>query len=356
MANTDFLQGDNTIPWQEKLKKYAQDRNAGQSEYARAGQVYNYKNSLGDTAGAEAAKKWMGQIDTATGGLMSRPTAKPVDDVMEKYNNFLTQSMQRKPFDPNTDQQYQTQLAAARQNVMQGAQTATNNAMVGLGARGIGNSSVAVDRANQIGQQANARLQTEITPQIMQQAYQRYMAEQQLAQQDLSNLGGLVDRTNNQYQQGLDNQYRDRTFDRQVNRDNIADQRYTDETAYSRGRDNIADQRYSDETSYSRGRDTLGDQRWNQEFALEQNYKNASMANMAADNARLSVPKETKAQTPGDANEYVSNLNKRYLGEDEDGNVLVKDPGGLERAILSLNLSPDQTEYLYRYYGLQIPE
>ncbi len=57
-------------------------------------------------------------------------------------------------FSPNTSQAFQT----AKQNVLQDAVVATNNTMVSMGTRGIGNSSAAVDRGNQIQQSAVSRI------------------------------------------------------------------------------------------------------------------------------------------------------------------------------------------------------
>lgn len=73
-------------------------------------------------------------------------------------------------FNPNTNASFQ----AAKANVFRDAQTGQNNAMVGLGARGIGNSSVAVDRANQIQQGAVAKINNDLLPQYEQMDYGRY--------------------------------------------------------------------------------------------------------------------------------------------------------------------------------------
>lgn len=292
---------DDGRDWMTKLKEYADPNNKSRAlaDFTRAQSKYNYQNSIGDTAGAAASKQWMNQVDTATGGLLSKPTNK-VDSAMDKFESYLNNTMARKAFDPNTDTQYQTALAAAKQNVLQGAQTATNNAMVSLGSRGIGNSSVAVDRANQIGQQANAKIQTEITPQLMEQAYNRYLAEQNLAQQDLRNLGSFVDMTNSQYQQGLDNKYRDET---------LADSRkaanwnaYRDSVGLTQ---NLGTGPKSDWSllgsmdgapTFTSQRANVGDQQWNKtydrgvlesdrEFQSNEAYKKAQIEDMQAGRA-----------------------------------------------------------------------
>ncbi|MNR93450.1 hypothetical protein D3C72_245060 [compost metagenome] len=96
-------------------------------------------------------------------------------------------------FNPNTSASFQ----AAKQNLLQDANIATNNAMVGMGARGIGNSSAATDRGYQLQQKAVSQISNQLMPQYEQQDYSRW-------------------------------------------RDTVADQRYANETEYARGQDQQA--------------------------------------------------------------------------------------------------------------------
>jgi len=53
-------------------------------------------------------------------------------------------------------------------------------------------------------------------------------------------------------------------------RDQVGDDRYTDELTYGRGRDAVADDRYVDELTYGRSRDAVGDDQWERKFSAEQ--------------------------------------------------------------------------------------
>jgi hypothetical protein len=98
-----------------------------------------------------------------TNGLQAfRDQGTPSDPVFKAPEKFS--------YDANSDPSYQAALRQAQE----GAKTATNNAMVSLGSRGIGNSSVAVDRGNQIQQKAIGNVNDTILPQLMSQAYGRY--------------------------------------------------------------------------------------------------------------------------------------------------------------------------------------
>lgn len=122
---------------------------------------------------------------------------------------------------------------AAKRRFEGEAQTATNNAAVSLGSRGIGNSQSTVTSANQLQLRAVQNLNDTVVPQLQAQAYQRYNDEQ------------------------------DRAY--QLSRDQVGDKRYTDETAYNHGRDAVGDTRYTDETAYNHGRDAVADKHYNDE-------------------------------------------------------------------------------------------
>lgn len=196
---------------------YSSNTGAGQTEYQRALQVYNGKKALGDTAGADAAKRWSDQVNTAIGGIGNNNQLKS-NNYMGQYEAAAmkqpTHMTAPKPFayDAQTDPSYQAALRQAQA----GAQTAQNNAMVGLGARGIGNSSIAVDRANQIQQKAIGNVNDTILPQLMAQAYNRYNNENEMnfkidqenygRDNDYSkNLAGLAKGYNDLGQQEIDN-------------------------------------------------------------------------------------------------------------------------------------------------------
>jgi hypothetical protein len=233
MAVTYRQPVDDNVPWDQRLANYASNKDAGKSEYQRALEVYRGKSALGDTEGANAAKKWSDQVNTAIGGIGDNIVSNRTDQI-NKTTDTVGQKVNATPFEFKQTQalfQYNAQsdpsYQAALRQAQQGAQTATNNALVGLGSRGIGNSSVAVDRANQIQQSAIGNVNDAILPQLMQQAYGRYqdqnnndyrtqLANYQAGQDQVKNLSGYAGTLNDLNQQEGNNQYRDKTFEEAV--------------------------------------------------------------------------------------------------------------------------------------------
>lgn len=97
-------------------------------------------------------------------------------------------------YDQNTDPAYQAALASARQNITQ--QQADTNAALRAG--GQGKSSYSESVANQIGAKEMGRVSTDVLPQLISQAYQRYadQANRDLALQQ-ANYGVTQDRIGN---------------------------------------------------------------------------------------------------------------------------------------------------------------
>lgn len=144
---------------------------------------------------------------------------------LEPLVNLITQKAQSptfryyapKPFayDPNSDPLYQSAVGQAQR----GAQSASNNAMVQLGSRGIGNSSITANNVAQIQQRAYGDVIDKVLPQLANQAYQQYndqanrdyqaQRDNYLATQDqYKNLASLVPLISGLGQQELDNQFR----------------------------------------------------------------------------------------------------------------------------------------------------
>jgi hypothetical protein len=148
------------------------------------------------------------QLDNAFNAYRYRQGQKTASDLLTRYRSALEKPVQQASFsyDPNNDPQYQVALQQAQAN----AKMATGNAIASLNARGIDTSSVASDRAAQIQQQALGQVTSEVLPQLVQQAYSRWLNDQNMAyqqQQDqLSGLLNLYGITNQQNQQYIDNQ------------------------------------------------------------------------------------------------------------------------------------------------------
>jgi hypothetical protein len=195
----------------------ADDANTGMM----AGSTYGDQNAL-----SNALKTYQGN-DRST---MLNNTLGNVNDTVNTKTPF--KFTQAKPFQYDTQSiQSDPLYQAAMRQATQGAQTATNNAMVGLGSRGIGNSSVAVDRANQIQQSAVGHVNDTVLPQLMQQAYGRYqdqnnndyrnqMANYGVGQDQVHNQSALASQLNGLNQQETDNTYRDNVFGEQQKQNN----------------------------------------------------------------------------------------------------------------------------------------
>jgi hypothetical protein len=114
----------------------------------------------------------------ALGGALSNYRNQQRNSQLDGLVNTMTQkvsSAQPFQYKAPTPFTYNAQADPLYQNAMQaaqqGANTATNNALVSLGRRGIGNSSSATTQANGIQQNAVAKVNTQILPQLQQQAY-----------------------------------------------------------------------------------------------------------------------------------------------------------------------------------------
>jgi hypothetical protein len=121
----------------------------GTSE-ALSGALNNYRNQQRNT-----------QLD----GLVNTLTQKA-----NSTQPFQYQAPAAFQYNSQSDPIYQDAIKSATQ----GANVATNNALVSLGRRGIGNSSSATTQANGIQQNAIGKVNSQLLPQLEQQAYGRW--------------------------------------------------------------------------------------------------------------------------------------------------------------------------------------
>lgn len=156
--------------------------------------------------------------------------------MQQAIRDRINKPVQQFNYDQNTDPQYQNAINQAKQN----AQTAGNNAMVSLGARGIGNSSITTDRVAQIQQKELGNVTANVLPQLISQAYQRYIGQANLEQQQTGNMlqytdyldrsgqqqfrnaYDLLGQQNTMTQQDRDNEYRGDVFADKQKQDRIA--------------------------------------------------------------------------------------------------------------------------------------
>lgn len=112
-------------------------------------------------------------------------------------------------------------------------------------------SSYASSAASQANNYFMSQLSDKI-PELQQIAYEAYMAGVDGKREDLSMLMGLDSRDYNRYLDSLSQWNTDRNFNYGVYRDQVNDQRYEDETAYSREQDEWEKNNYISEQEYAR--------------------------------------------------------------------------------------------------------
>ncbi len=200
----------------ENQRKYLQNLVAGKTStggVANAGQQSWAKQQLAKMP----QDTYANAVNNVKDGVTSAPSAPAVVTPMSRTNQTLAdirnktdQGFQFKApdsftYNQDNDPAYQAALASARQNITQ--QQADTNAYLRAG--GQGKSSYSESVANQIGTKEMARISTDVLPQLISQAYQRYadnanrdLAVQQAnygAQQDqISNLARLYGLQNQQ--------------------------------------------------------------------------------------------------------------------------------------------------------------
>lgn len=176
---TNELQGiPQGMGWQERLGYLQQRPELQQQEYQRIQNVANLSGVTGDTEAQQPAQNYLNQFLQATG---YDPNANPYDvQVSQNLQGLLEQI--RNPQQVNVQDiigspQYEAQQALAERQAGQ----ATRQAQEALGGAGFGRSTRLAERAQNIQNEANQYLQTQVLPQLIGQ-------EQQRQQQQLGNL------------------------------------------------------------------------------------------------------------------------------------------------------------------------
>lgn len=181
----------------------------------------------------------MDALDNALMRLRTQGNQNKVTELLGKLEGQIGQAPATPQFsyDPNSDPVYQAILRAAQGNI----QTGTNNNLVALGRRGIGNSQSAITAAEQIKNSELGRVQDRLTTELLPQAYARYrdqVGDQYRDRRDqISDVMNLLGITNEQAQQLIAKSERDRSFDRGVlESDRVFDRGvYEDDRNYDRG-------------------------------------------------------------------------------------------------------------------------
>ena len=185
--------------------------------------------------------KYQDQIDELLGEILDRP-------------DFS--------YDPETDPRYQ----AFRKEYQREGQRATADTMGQYAAMTGGMPSTAATVAAQQAGDYYAAQMADRIPELYQLAYSMYQDEGDNMRLNMDLLTALEQGDYNKYLNLLAQYNNDRAFayglysdnwnrNYQLDRDDIADQRYDMEWNYGVGRDQLSDQRYEDETEYARALD-----------------------------------------------------------------------------------------------------
>lgn len=108
-------------------------------------------------------------------------------DLLSQMKAIANREQSQFSYDPNADPLYQAALKRAQANIDSG----NSATQAELNRRGILNSTITSDRMSELAAQEMGRVETDVMPSLMQQAYQQYMDNEALKQQQFSNLGAL---------------------------------------------------------------------------------------------------------------------------------------------------------------------
>jgi hypothetical protein len=262
------------------------------------------------------------QYDLSNYGY-DNPYKSTIDEILQSVLN--PKAFQ---YDVNSDpsfQSYQQQYGRA------GDRALTNTMSEATGMTGGRLNSWAVSAGNQAKQNWDDRLM-DVIPQLENMAYGRY---QDGINSQRNNLNTLLDIDNNDFRRAMEA----RSFDYGLDRDSIADTRYTDETKYSRGRDELADKRYDTEWDYGLNRDAIADARydsetaWNQQMDRDANARGWANTKLSREQFEYQKEKDAKAiadaanDTDVEPDLFGEFYTQMYSGViiDESGNVIKED-------------------------------
>lgn len=145
----------------------------GKDELKRALETYRAKNPVNNFSSTPTVAQPTATQATTTPLSFDDRRNQLVDRMMQQTQAQPPQMTAPAPyqgFNPNDNAPYQAALREAQRN----ARAASGNAMVQMGARGIGNSSMTTDRVAQIQQNALGRVSDTLLPQYETMDYGRY--------------------------------------------------------------------------------------------------------------------------------------------------------------------------------------
>lgn len=139
---------------------------------------------------------------TSTSNTAQNKTSQS-SELMEMMRQIATRESTPFNYNPNSDPAYQAALKRAQANIAEG----NSAAQAEMNRRGILNSTITSDRMGEIASNEMGRVETDVLPSLMQQAYQQYLDQENMRNQQLSNLDSVAQMYINEDQRGIDNQF-----------------------------------------------------------------------------------------------------------------------------------------------------
>jgi hypothetical protein len=137
-----------------------------------------------------------------TAASTARPSyQQEAQSLYDMMKNRATQAPREFSYDPQSDPAYQAALQRARSNIDAG----NSQAQAEMNRRGILNSTITSDRMGEISSNEMGRVETDVLPSLMQQAYQRFADQQAQEQQQFQNYASLYGMNVSEDQRGFDN-------------------------------------------------------------------------------------------------------------------------------------------------------
>lgn len=197
LSNDDAYKQSET---QRALQVIAQRQDAGldtsaQQKYLT--QNLGYKPPTTNTAGATSTSS---STPTSTTSA-AKSNSQQGSELIDLMRQIATRETTPFSYDPNSDPAYQAALKRAQANIEQG-----NSAVQAeLNRRGILNSTITSDRMGEISANELGRVETDVLPSLMQQAYNQYLNNLNQQQQQYANIGNLAQLYLSEDQRAIDN-------------------------------------------------------------------------------------------------------------------------------------------------------
>jgi hypothetical protein len=184
-----------------------------QNEISRTLQVIQNRQSAGQDTSAQQKylntnlgyKAPTANVNSTSSSVISPTSTKTNNsqssELMDLMRSYLDREQNTFSYDPNSDPAYQAALKRAGANIEAG----NSQAQAEMNRRGILNSTITSDRMGEISSNEMGRVETEIVPQLMQQAYQKYIDAQNQEQQKFANMGSMAQMYTSEDQRAIDN-------------------------------------------------------------------------------------------------------------------------------------------------------